>query len=185
SPLARPNAHRILQRQDEDLPVPDPAGVAGSGGVNDGLNRCLDERVVDGDFEFELGQQADLDFLPAVDLGVPLLPAAPADVRHGHQVDVNRVQGPLHVLELLRPDDRDDEFHESPCLGGGRFANAVSGRPNGPPATASAHPTHSSTRTLTGLPSFLVNSFWMFAARAFGSPPRSRNRFPWTVVTYG
>jgi len=82
--------------------------------VDDGLDRGLDERVVDGDLQLELGQQADLDLLPAVHLGVALLAAAPADVGHGHQVHVHGVEGALHVLELLRPDDGDDEFHERP-----------------------------------------------------------------------
>src|SRR5215218_1858280 len=76
--LAGADADRVLERQNEDLAVADPAGVPGPGGVDDGLDRGLDERVVDRDFELELGQEPNLELLPAVDLGVPLLPAAPA-----------------------------------------------------------------------------------------------------------
>src|SRR5262249_12604491 len=76
--LARANAHAILQRQHKDLAVADLPRFRRARGVNDRLDGGLDEGVVDGDFEFELGQQADLEFAAAVDLGVAALPAAAA-----------------------------------------------------------------------------------------------------------
>src|SRR5262245_46218795 len=93
--FAGADADRVLERQDEDLAVADAAGLPGPGRMDDRLDGRLDKRVVDGDLELQLRQQADLDLLPAIDLGVPLLPAAPADVRDGHQVDVHGVQGLL------------------------------------------------------------------------------------------
>src|SRR5262245_28258503 len=41
--LPGPDADAVLQRQDEDLPVPDPPLRAGPGGLDDGVHRRLDE----------------------------------------------------------------------------------------------------------------------------------------------
>src|SRR5437867_2240673 len=96
NPAAFPgaDADRVFQGQDENLSIADAAGLPRPGRMDDGLDGRLHERVVHGNLELQLRQQADLDFLPAIDLGVPLLPAAAADVRHGHQVDVHGVQRP-------------------------------------------------------------------------------------------
>src|SRR5688500_10848827 len=93
--FAGADAHAVVERHDEDLAVADGAGVADAGGMDDGLDGRLHECVIDGDLELELGQQADLELLAAVDLGEAALPAATADVADGHQVDVALVQGPL------------------------------------------------------------------------------------------
>ena len=71
----------------------------------------LDERVVDGDLQLELGQEADLVLRAAVDLGEAALPPAAADVADGHEVDVAFGEGLLDGVELLGADDGDDEFH--------------------------------------------------------------------------
>src|SRR5262249_29858417 len=86
--FAGTNADAVLQRQHEDLAVADLSRLGGAGGMHDRLDGGLDEGVVDGDFELELGQQPHLELAAAVDLGVAALPAAAADVAHGHEVDV-------------------------------------------------------------------------------------------------
>ena len=65
--LAGADADAILQRKDEDLAIADLSGGSGAGRMDDRLDRRLDESVVDRDFEFQLRQQANLDFRAAVD----------------------------------------------------------------------------------------------------------------------
>src|SRR5262249_48675781 len=66
--LAGADADAIVERQHEDFAVPDLSGLTHARGVDDGFNRRLDKGVVDRDFQFELGQQADFELGGAVDL---------------------------------------------------------------------------------------------------------------------
>jgi hypothetical protein len=79
--------------------------------VDDGFDRGLDEGIIDGDLELELRQQARLILGAAIELGVPLLPAAAADVGDRHQVNVALVERRLHRLELFGADDGHHHFH--------------------------------------------------------------------------
>src|SRR5947209_13293613 len=78
--LAGADADAVLQREHEDLAVADLPGTGGAGGVNDGLDRAIDEGVVDGDLQFQLGQELYLDLGAAIHLGIAALPAATAHV---------------------------------------------------------------------------------------------------------
>ena len=70
------------------LPSPILTGVARPGGVDDRFDGSFHERFVDANLQFELRQQADLDFGAAVGFGVAALPAAAAHVADGHQIDL-------------------------------------------------------------------------------------------------
>src|SRR4051794_29661272 len=86
--LAGADAHAVVQRQDEDLAVADLPGLRRPRRVDDRLHRRLDERLVDGDLQLQLRQQADLNVGAAVHLRMPALPATAAHVAHRHQVHV-------------------------------------------------------------------------------------------------
>src|SRR5438105_2559006 len=73
--FAGADANAIVERQDEDFAVADLAGLGGAGGVDDGLDGRLDERFVDGNFQLELGQEANLELGAAVDFGIAALTA--------------------------------------------------------------------------------------------------------------
>jgi hypothetical protein len=59
--LASADADGVVERQDEDLAVADLPRIAAARRVNDRLDRRLDERLVDGDLQLDLGQQPDLE----------------------------------------------------------------------------------------------------------------------------
>src|SRR5262249_16467798 len=103
------------------------AGITAAGGMNDRFHGCLHEGVVDGNLQLQFRQQADLELLAAVDLGIAALPAAAADVADGHQVNVALVESGLDRLELFRPNNRHDVLHSV-----GSFAKETSGdtKPN-------------------------------------------------------
>src|SRR6185312_2600449 len=60
----------IVHRQDEDFAVADLPGLRRAGGVDDGLDGSLNEGVVDGDFQFQLGQQTHGELGTAIHLRV-------------------------------------------------------------------------------------------------------------------
>src|SRR6185312_4756076 len=70
--LARANADGLLDRKHEDLAVAD---LVRSRGLQQGLNRALDEPIVDHDLDLDLGQKAHGIFGAAIDLGLAFLPA--------------------------------------------------------------------------------------------------------------
>ena len=79
----------------------------------------VDVGVVDDDLDPDLGHQGDVVLRAAVDLGVALLPAVAADLRHGHAGDADRLQRGPGVLPLVRLDDRGDQLHPALPLGSG------------------------------------------------------------------
>src|SRR5262249_15028959 len=109
--LAGANADAVFQRQDEDLAVADLTRLRGPRRLHDRLDGRLDERVVDGDLQLQLRQQANLDLRAAVNLRVAALHAAAADVADGHQVNVALVERLLDGLEPLRANDGHDHLH--------------------------------------------------------------------------
>src|SRR5262245_34715571 len=109
--FAGADADAIFERQDEDFAVADGAGFADTGRMDDGFDSRFDESVVDGDFELQFGQEANLEFLPAIHFREPALPAAAAHVADGHEIDIVFVEGPLHGLQFFGPNDGDDHFH--------------------------------------------------------------------------
>src|SRR4029450_6336636 len=70
--LAGADADRLLDAGDEDLAVAD---LAGAGGLADGLDRALDQRIVDHHLDLDLGQETHGVLRAAVDLGLALLAA--------------------------------------------------------------------------------------------------------------
>src|SRR2546430_13622145 len=78
--LAGADAHDLLERRDEDLPVADLSGA--SRGL-DGFDDLVDERVVDGGLDLDLGQEVHDVLGAAVQLRVALL--ATEALHFGHR----------------------------------------------------------------------------------------------------
>src|SRR5437867_5785041 len=106
--LARADAHRRLDRIDEDLAVADVAGLGPAGAHFVDL---VDEVVRNDDLDLDLGKEVDRVLAAAVELGVALLPAEAAHLRHGHPDHPDGGERLLHVVQLERLDNRLDLFH--------------------------------------------------------------------------
>ena len=92
----------------ENLAVADASGV---GGLLDRLDRALEQRIVEHDFDLHLGQEVDDVFGAAIELGVALLAAEALGFGHGHARMPISCKRLLHLVELERLDDRFDLFH--------------------------------------------------------------------------
>src|SRR6185312_2586087 len=104
----------LLHRDNEDLAVADLAGL---GRAHDRLDRLAGHVVRHGDLDLHLGQEVDGVLAAAVDLGVALLPAEALHLGDGHALDARLGERFLHLLQLERLDDGDDEFHGVRLLG--------------------------------------------------------------------
>src|SRR6185503_10128703 len=107
--LARADAHRMLEIEDEHLAIADRARTRGP---RDGFQHLLDERVRHSRFDLRLWHEVDRVLGPAVELGMPLLSAEALDLGHRHSLNARFGQRLADVLELERLDDRRYEFHE-------------------------------------------------------------------------
>src|SRR5439155_1190618 len=106
--LAGADAHRLLDRDHEDLAVADLVGL---GGLLDRLDGARGEGLLDDDLDFDLGQEVDQVFGAAIDFGVALLPAEAPDLADGHAGDADVAQRAFDLIELERLDDRLDFLH--------------------------------------------------------------------------
>src|SRR5690606_27327389 len=96
-----------------DLAVAD---LAGARRLGDGVDDAVDLRVVDHHLDAGLGHEVDLVLGAPVDLGVPALTAEAPSLDGGETGDADLAQRLLHVLELERLDDGDDELHGDSLL---------------------------------------------------------------------
>ena len=78
--LAGADADDLLDVGDEDLAVAD---LAGARGLDDRLDRALDQRVADDHLDLHLGQEVDDVLGAAIELGVALLAPEALDLGHG------------------------------------------------------------------------------------------------------
>src|SRR3954452_463950 len=106
--LARPDANRVLDRNDEELPVADGsrAGVP--------QDHVLDELHVlrlDDALDLQLRPQVHCELRAAVVLGDRLLPARPLHLRYREAGEAGLEQIRADRLEGLVPDVRDDHLH--------------------------------------------------------------------------
>src|SRR5207253_2975937 len=92
--LAGADAHRFLDRQNEDLAVADLVGFRRE---LDRLDRALGERVVEDHLDLHLREEVDHVFGAAIDLGVALRPAEAPDFADGHARDADLVQRRLRL----------------------------------------------------------------------------------------
>src|SRR6185503_122560 len=106
--LARADAHRMLEIEDEHLAIADRARTRGP---RDGFQYLLDERVRHSRFDLRLRHEVDRVLGPAVELGMPLLSAEALDLGHRHALYARLGQRLPNVLKLERLDDSRDEFH--------------------------------------------------------------------------
>src|SRR3954469_526048 len=106
--LAGADPDRAHERDDEDLAV---ANLAGAPALADRMDGRLHEVLRHGDLDADLVREAHLHGRAAIGLDALELAAValdPADRDAAHLGAVERLQ---HVVDLLRPDDPDDELH--------------------------------------------------------------------------
>src|SRR5215472_5795731 len=106
--LSGSNANGLLDRHDKDLAVAD---LLSPGGVLDRLHGAFDERVVEHHLDLDLWQKVYHVFCPAIDFGMPFLPAEALDLADGHAGHADLVQRVFYLVELERLDDRFDLLH--------------------------------------------------------------------------
>src|ERR1051325_8118198 len=111
--LAGPNTDHVLDRGDEDLPVPDPPGARTADDRIDDFRHAL---IRDQHGDLHLGQEIDDVLRAAVELRVTLLPPESLHLLDGHAVDSGFREDLLHLVELERFDDRVDAVHRSPFV---------------------------------------------------------------------
>src|SRR6185369_10228373 len=123
-PLARTDAQRAFDRDNEDLAVADAPGLRGLG---DRLDHALGQGVAHDDLELHLGQEVDDIFGTAIKLGVALLPAEALGLGDGDAGYADFVKRLLHLVELERLDDSLDLFHvcQTPARRPGESARAL------------------------------------------------------------
>src|SRR5690349_14929713 len=103
--LAGADSDDLFEIEDEDLSVPDLAGV---GGFLDRLDGLLEQRVLDRRLDLHLGQEIDHVFGSAIELGVALLPSEALDLGDRDALHADRGQGLAHLVKLERLDDCGD-----------------------------------------------------------------------------
>ena len=90
------------------------------GGLLDRLAGAFDHRIFHHHFDFDLGQEIDDVFGPAIQFGMALLPAEALGLGHGDALDADLVKRLLHLVELEGLDDRLDLLHRLHSLCGQR-----------------------------------------------------------------
>src|ERR1700722_16644290 len=108
--LAGADAHRVVDRADEDLAIADLAGL---GRGQDGGDHFVDLGGIDRDVDPDLGQHVHHIFGPAVDFRVAFLTAEAFDLGHRHALRPDGGKRVAHVVELEWFDDGSDQLHGS------------------------------------------------------------------------
>src|SRR5690348_189488 len=90
SPVVIANADSISNFIDENLPIAD---LARAGSSADRCYHFFGTAGRDHYLDFQLGQQIDVIFLPAVRFLVPLLPAVPLNLINSQAIDSQLLQG--------------------------------------------------------------------------------------------
>src|SRR5579872_308313 len=112
--LAGSDADHFGHRHEEYLAVPD---LAGPGGVRDDRRDTVCLLFRDHDLDLRLLQQVYRVLRAAVVLRVAFLLAGAADLRDGHAAYSGLRERRLHILQLLRPNQRLDLDHIINLLG--------------------------------------------------------------------
>src|SRR5262245_8178344 len=84
--LAGPDAHRVVDRRDENLAIAD---LAGARALRNDVDHLVGNVGIDGDLDAQLGQEVHDIFGAAVNLGVAFLPAIALDLGYRHAVDAD------------------------------------------------------------------------------------------------
>src|SRR6185312_349089 len=141
APLAGADPRHVMDRHAPDLAVADPPGLRR---LQDDVDDVVRVDVVDQHLQADLGDEVHGVLRAPVDLAVATLPAVAAGLAHRHARDPEGLQGLLDLVQLVRLDDRGDEFHaDAPCVGdadgtewaptGGRVAVVSAPAPIRPP----------------------------------------------------
>src|SRR6516225_9992506 len=102
------DADSLFDRHHEYLAV---ANLVCAGGVLNRLHGAFDERIIEHDLDFELGQEVDHVLCSTIDLGMSLLPPEALYLSNGHAGDADFVERVFHLVELKGLYDCFDLFH--------------------------------------------------------------------------
>src|SRR5512132_467619 len=120
--FAGTDANHLLDRSDENLAVAD---LSRARGLDDRLDRALDERIAKHHFHLDFRQEIDDVLGAAIELGMPFLAAEALDFGDRQTRDADLRKGLAHFVELDGLDDRLDLFHGSasvePAVAAGRI----------------------------------------------------------------
>src|SRR5690242_9659410 len=95
--LAGADADSLLDRCHENLAVAD---LAGAGGLADGVDHALDQRVLDHHLDLHFGQEAHGVLGAAIDLGLALLPTEALHFADRQALDAKPGERIAHLVEL-------------------------------------------------------------------------------------
>ena len=101
------DADSLIDGGDEDLSVADLARL---GGAFDGVDGSAELVILDGDFEFEFGEDINDVFGAAVDFAVTFLAAKSLGFGDGHALDTYLVEGRANLVLSMGPGNGGDEF---------------------------------------------------------------------------
>ena len=88
--------------------------LAGVGRFFDRFDDPIDQLVVDGGFDFDLGQEVDDVFGAAIELGMSFLPPEPFHFSDGDPLHTDRGEGLADLVQLERLDDGGNQLHANP-----------------------------------------------------------------------
>src|SRR5260370_26663444 len=122
--LAGADAHRVLDRADENLAIADLAGL---GRGHDGRDHLGDLIGIDRDVDPDLGQHVHHIFGATVDFRVAFLASEAFDLGHRHALRPDAGERVAYLVELEWLDDGSDQLHgSSTALRGRRAERALS-----------------------------------------------------------
>ena len=110
APLARADAHHVLQRQNEDLPITD---LSGPSRARDRLDHCARQLIRHRNLQLGLREKIHRVFVAPVDLRVAFLPPEAFDFGHRHAFHAGCRERVFDLFESEGLDDRNNEFHGS------------------------------------------------------------------------
>ena len=92
-----PNADSLFDIGNKNLAVADFSCL---GGLNDGGDGIIQLGIADDDFKFDFRQEVHCVFAPAINLGVPFLPAKPFDLTDCHAFDSYFTEGVFNLFQF-------------------------------------------------------------------------------------
>jgi len=108
--FAGTDAHRLLDRDNEDLAVADFPGL-GRGG--DSIDGFVDHLRRHNDFDLEFRNEVHGVFRAPIDFRMSFLPAVTFNLGHGHALQAKLGQGFAHLIKLEWLDDCHHQLHLS------------------------------------------------------------------------
>lgn len=103
-----PDADGVFNRADKHFSIPDFAGFCG---FDDGVDRAVQQVVLDHELDLDLRQKIHRVFTASINFGVTLLPAKALHLTDSHTLDPQARKGFFDFFQLKGLDDGLDLFH--------------------------------------------------------------------------